>query len=242
MTPGARIPTLRAPRAESRVPPPARPASRHPRGARTPVPANLLSLLLPAVLLVLQATLAVPQLVRLVRVSDGGVPLTGEALALATGAGWLVWAVLSGDVAMSASALLGLAGFGPTTWVLLRRGRPWRLAATVVASLAVVEAVGLVIGGLSLLATLLTSAAVVQYGAYLTAAARCTDWSGFSPASGALRVVYGLGWTLHGHLTGSGEIVAWGLMTAATFAITLTVATAARRRDRDRVTAPAPAG
>ena len=200
---------------------------------------TLLLQLVPVVLLVVQATLSVPQLVRIVRVADGGVPLTGEAVSLATGAGWLVWAVLAGEPAMGASAVLGLLGFGPTTWVLLRRGRPWRLAAGLVVSLATVQSVGMLLGGLSVLATLLTAAAVVQYGAYIGAALRCTDWSGYSRPSGGMRIAYGLGWAWYGHLVGAGPVVVWGLLTAATFVVTFSLATRALRSADSAQSSPA---
>jgi hypothetical protein len=193
---------------------------------------DVLVVLLPPVLLVVQATLNVPQLVKLFRAAHAGVPLTGEALSLLAGVGWLVWALLAGDVAMAMSAVLALVGFGPSTWVLVRAGRPWRLAAGLAAGLALGGMLGLAIGGISVLGGLLTGLAVVQYGAYLTEAARCRDWSGFSPASGVLRIVFGAGWGLHGHLHDLPVLVAWGALTVVTFSATLGRALLWRRAQR----------
>lgn len=182
---------------------------------------DLLVALLPSFLLVLQAALNVPQLVRLFRAQHAGVPLAGEALSLVAGVGWLVWAVLAGDGAMVASAVLALAGFGPSTWVLLRAGRPWRLAATLAGAMALGATVGLVVGGITLLGGVLTGLAVVQYGAYLVEAVRCRDWSGYSVASGVLRIGFGAGWAWYGHLRATPVLVIWGVLTVITFACTL---------------------
>lgn len=190
---------------------------------------DLLVVLLPPALLVLQATLNVPQLVRLFRAQHQGVPLTGEALSLLSGIGWLVWSLLAGDPAMALSAVLALVGFGPSTWILLRAGHPWRAAAGLAGGLSAGAAVGLVVGGVSLLGGMLTGLAVVQYGAYLAAAARCPDWSGFSPTSGVLRVLFGVGWGLYGHLRGTQVLMLWGLLTTVTFSITLARALLWRR-------------
>lgn len=197
-----------------------------------PPPNAALVALLPVVLLVLQATLSVPQLVRLVRAQHGGVPLTGEALSLVAGSGWVVWAVMVGDVAIGVSGLLAIVGFGPSTWILLRAGRPWRSAAWLGATLVVGALTGWLLGGVVLLATVLTGFAAVQYGAYLLEAVRCRDWSGFSPTSGALRVVYGAGWILHGTWTGNVFVVVWGCMVVTTFVVTLAVALTWRARTR----------
>lgn len=190
---------------------------------------TLLVVLLPPALLVLQATLNVPQLVRLFRAQHEGVPLTGEALSLLGGAGWLVWSLLARDPAMALSAVLALVGFGPSTWILLRAGQPWRAAAGLTAVLSAGAVAGIAVGGFTALAGMLTALAIVQYGAYLTAAARCRDWSGFSPASGVLRILFGVGWGLYGHLRGTTVLVVWGVLTAVTFSITLTRALLWRR-------------
>ncbi len=194
-----------------------------------PMPTDLLVVLLPPALLVLQATLNVPQLVRLFRAEHQGVPLIGEALSLLGGVGWLLWSVLAGDPAMALSAVLALGGFGPSTWILLRAGEPWRAAAVLASGLLAGAAVGLAIGAVSLLGGMLTGLAVVQYGAYLGAAARCRDWSGFSPTSGVLRILFGVGWGLYGHVRGTQVLVPWGVLTAVTFSITLTRALLWRR-------------
>lgn len=201
-----------------------------------PMSTDLLVVLLPPALLVLQATLNVPQLVRLFRAQHQGVPLTGEALSLLSGVGWLVWSLLAGDPAMALSAVLALVGFGPSTWILLRAGHPWRAAAVLAGGLSAGAAIGLVVGGVSLLGGMLTGLAVVQYGAYLAAAARCHDWSGFSPTSGVLRVLFGAGWGLYGHLRGTQVLMLWGLLTTVTFSITLARALLWRRAQS---TAPA---
>jgi hypothetical protein len=193
-------------------------------------PLAVLPALLPVALLVLQAVLNVPQLVRLFRAEHGGVPLTGEALSLICGLGWLAWAALEGDPAIALSALLALAGFGPSTWLLLRAGSPWHVAGALVGAVVCVVGVGLLVGGIGAFGTLLTALAVVQYGAYLLAAARCTDWAGYSSSSGVLRVVYGLGWTLHGRWQGNVLLVVWGLLTASTFSVTFATAMVWRRR------------
>lgn len=190
---------------------------------------SLLVVLLPPALLVLQAILNVPQLVRLFRAQHQGVPLTGEALSLLSGAGWLVWSLLASDPAMAMSAVLALVGFGPSTWILLRAGQPWRVAAVLTGGLSIGAGAGIALGGASLLGGLLTGLAVVQYGAYLTAAARCRNWSGFSPASGVLRILFGVGWGLYGHLRMTPVLVAWGVLTTVTFSITLVRALLWRR-------------
>lgn len=177
--------------------------------------------LLPPLLLLVQATLNVPQLVRLFRAQHAGVPLVGEALSLLSGAGWLVWAALAGDGAMVASAVLALAGFGPSTWVLLRAGRPWRLAAVLAGGLTLGGAVGLAVGGITLLGGILTGLALVQYGAYLTEAVRCRDWSGYSMTSGVLRIGFGAGWAVYGQLRAAPALVVWGALTVVTFSCTL---------------------
>lgn len=190
---------------------------------------SLLVVLLPPALLVLQATLNVPQLVRLFRAQHDGVPLPGEALSLLAGAGWLVWSLLAGDPAMALSAVLALIGFGPSTWILVRAGQPWRVAAALTTALSLGAAVGLAVGGVTLLGGMLTGLAVVQYGAYLVAAARCRDWSGFSPASGVLRVLFGVGWGVYGHLRVMPVLAVWGVLTAVTFSLTLARALLWRR-------------
>ena len=191
---------------------------------------DLLVVVLPPLLLVVQATLNVPQLVRLFRAQHAGVPLVGEAMSLLAGAGWLVWAVLARDGAMVLSAVLALAGFGPSTWVLVRAGHPWRLAAVLAAAAAAGAATGLAVGGITLLGGALTALAVVQYGAYLVEAARCRDWSGYSVASGVLRIWFGAGWAVYGHLRAMPVLVAWGALTVFTFTVTLARATWWQRR------------
>ena len=191
---------------------------------------DLLVALLPPLLLVVQATLNVPQLVRLFRAQHAGVPLAGEALSLVAGAGWLVWAVLAEDGAMGVSAVLALAGFGPSTWVLLRAGRPWRLAAALAGATALGAVVGLAAGGITLLGGVLTGLAVVQYGAYLVEAVRCRDWSGYSVASGVLRIGFGAGWACYGLLRATPVLVTWGVLTVITFTCTLARALWWRRR------------
>ncbi|MDZ7775357.1 MAG: hypothetical protein U5L09_06935 [Bacteroidales bacterium] len=193
------------------------------------MPTDLLVVLLPPLLLVAQATLNVPQLVRLFRAQHAGVPLAGEAMSLLAGAGWLVWAVLAGDGLMVVSAVLALAGFGPSTWVLLRAGRPWRLATSLVAAAALGAGVGLLVGGVTLLGGVLTGLAVVQCGAYLTEAVRCPDWSGYSPTSGVLRIGFGAGSGAYGYLHATPALVVWGALTVVTFTATYVRATWWRR-------------
>lgn len=194
------------------LPSPARPST---------MSTSLLLALLPPLLLVVQATLNVPQLVRLFRNQHAGVPLVGEALSLLAGAGWLVWAALARDGAMVVSAVLALAGFGPSTWVLLRAGHPWRLAAGLAGALTLGAGVGLAVGGITVLGGVLTGLAVVQYGAYMAEAFRCRDWSGYSVTSGVLRVCFGAGWALYGHLRATPVLVLWGVLTVVTFSATL---------------------
>lgn len=189
-----------------------------------------LPVVLPLALLGLQATLNVPQLVRIVRAQYGGAALSGEALTLTAGLGWLGWSLIEADPAMAASAALTLLGFGPTTWMLVRAGSPWRSTAIAVVVVASACVAGLVLGGTAWLATALTALAVVQYGAYVLAACRCEDWTGFSPSSAALRVVFGIGWAVHGLLIAQVVLVVWGAMTVATFTLTASIALRSRRR------------
>lgn len=196
---------------------------------------------LPVLLLLVQLVLNVPQLVKLVRAEHGGVPLTGEALSLVAGAGWVVWAALEQDLAIGLSGLLAVAGFGPSTWLLLRAGRPWRVAAALAGTIGVLGVVAFLLGGGTLLGSALTSFAALQYGAYVLEAFRCDDWSGYSPTSGLLRITYGLGWALYGFWQANVPVLVWGVLTTVTFAITATRA-AVWRLERQRVLVPPSTG
>lgn len=199
---------------------------------------QVLLVLLPIALLVLQATLNVPQLVKLFRRQHGGVPLAGEALTLLGGLGWLVLSLTVGDHAMALSAVLTLAGFGPSTWLLVRAGMPWRTVAGVVAGIVAVAGIAWFVDGVGGLSVALLGLAVVQYGAYLHAALRCTDWSGFSPSAGVMRVLFGLGWAVHAAAADNRTVLVWAVLTTVTFAATFTRAMAWRRRG---AAVPAPA-
>lgn len=191
---------------------------------------QLLLALLPVALLVLQATLNVPQLVKLFRRQHGGVPLSGEALTLVAGVGWLVLSLSVGDHAMALSSLLTLVGFGPSTWLLVRAGLPWRSAAGLVALVVALTSGAWLVDGVSGLSAALLALALVQYGAYLLAAVRCDDWSGFSPAAGTMRVLFGIGWGVHALTIDNPTVLVWSVLTALTFSATLTRAMLWRRR------------
>lgn len=179
-----------------------------------------MALALPLALLLLQVALNVPQLVKLWRRAHGGVSLAGEAFSLLSGLGWLAFAAASGDGGLVISSVLAIAGYGPSSWLLVRAGESWRATALVAAGLVGVAAVAVAVGGTGGLGVVLTSLAVVQYGAYLRTAAACRDWSGFSPASSGMRILFGAGWGLQGALTDNVILVVWGAMTAVTFALT----------------------
>lgn len=191
---------------------------------------QVLLALLPIALLVLQATLNVPQLVKLFRRQHGGVPLAGEALTLLAGVGWLLLSLTVGDHAMALSSLLTLAGFGPSTWLLIRAGMPWRSVAGLVAGVGVVGAATWLVGGIGAFGGALLALAVVQYGAYLREALRCADWSGFSPAAGVMRVLFGIGWGVHAVAVDNPTVLVWAVLTVVTFSATFTRAMAWRRR------------
>ena len=176
--------------------------------------------LLPGALLVLQVVLNVPQLVRLWRRQYGGVSFTGELLSGLSGVGWLVFAVLTRDVAVTGSAVLGILGYGPASWMLLRGGRPWRAGATLGGAIALTTAAALAGWGLHGLSTVLALMLFVQYGAYLRTALGTRDWAGFSPASSTMRILFGVGWTVYGLATRNVTVTVWGVMTALTFAAT----------------------
>jgi|GEM_PF-4034708 len=187
--------------------------------------------LLPVALLVLQASLNVPQLVKLFRREHGGVPLAGEALTLLGGLGWLALSLSVGDGAMALSSLLTMAGFGPSTWMLVRAGIPWRTVAGLVVVVGAGTGAAWLVAGTAGLSAALLVLAVLQYGAYLRAGLRCTDWTGFSPSAGVMRVLFGIGWAVHAVAAGNTTVLVWALLTMVTFSATFARATVWRRRN-----------
>ena len=178
---------------------------------------------LPGALLVLQVVLNVPQLVRLWRRQNAGVSFTGELLSALSGVGWLAFAALTRDVALIGSAVLGIVGYGPASWMLVRAGRPWRAGVFLGAAIAVTTAAALAGWGVHGLATILELMLLVQYGAYLRTALGAREWTGFSPTSSLLRITFGVGWTVYGAATHSSTVTVWGVLTAVTFAATFTL-------------------
>lgn len=193
-------------------------------------------------LLVVQIVLAWPVIARIHRGRSGlGISLTGEAIWVVAGVGWVVYGAVSGSVALIASGSIAAVTSCLTVGALWSLVPEQRKSALIVSAGTLLGFVaGVLLAGWAGLSVALSVFGVVQFIPQLRQSVlafhRRAVTSGVSVAGASLRAVYAAGWAVYGGawwLWGVGvdwPLALWGAAGAVTFALQAVVAARSRRR------------
>jgi hypothetical protein len=163
-------------------------------------------------LLVIQASLALPLVVRVIRARNGvGISLAGESIWMVAGVGWAVYGGMSGSVALVGSGSIAAITSGLLSallWPLLPEQRGPALGASAATALGL--SAGALIGGWPGLSVALSVFGVMQFIPQLRhsvdAVRLRTTTPGVSVWGSSLRAGYAAGWAVYG-----GAWWLWGL-------------------------------
>lgn len=199
------------------------------------------------VLLIVQAGLAIPMIIQLLRARDrSGISLTGEMIWIVAGAGWIAYGVATGAVAITISGALAMVTSSAIT-ILIWRSAPGRHRTALTLSIvtAVFLSAGLVIAGLPGLSMTLAAFGLVQFVPQfvtsLSAVRSGASAEGVSVLGAAARAGYTLGWAFYaGAWFVWGQqmtridwpLVSWGIAGGVTFGLQAVAAARSHRLTR----------
>lgn len=196
-------------------------------------------------LLITQATLAVPLVVKLMRSRQRtGFSLASESMWVVAGTGWLIYGIGAQSVVLMISGVLAaLTSFLVVLLIFASSAGQYRESAVLVAATIAGLILGSVIAGFAGLTAVLSIIGVIQFVPQFFTSLRdlrnSESSSGVSVIGTALRAFYTLAWAVYamGWLLWSGEavidwpLITWGLAGCVTFTLQAFVA----RRSASRV-------